>query len=416
MIKKMIRFSWTILNIIRLNVKTYKHDKKLSIGRGVRLVGNIRFKLHRNYAGFTIGSHTRITSGENTLGANMRSYIEIEDGAILEIKDNFSIYKGIKSSLLWGNPSYCKKPKVSIIMPVFNHPDYFRKSLSSAINQDYTDDYEIIVVDNNDQTDGPTSNQVIVEEFRNPKVLYYKNEKNIGMFGNWNRGIELARASFVTYCHDDDMLLPSALSRLMELQKKTGDKAIFSAYNKMDDKETIFSSGEYISKRKWGMLVSCDYYPYTLFNQFISSAGFGVGCLFSRKCLLEIGGYDSEFYPSSDYAMQAHYTFRYGSVYNCIPTFNYRVAENESLTVYDKFAEVDRHFRDCMKKHIGLPNFVLNRIIKANYNISKIKFAILWGKKYALLANRIRLSDRLIMSIVNKLLAFRRYKLSLKLR
>lgn len=164
------------------------------------------------------------------------------------------------------------------------------------------------------------------------------------------------------------------------------------------------------------MLVSCDYYPYTLFNQFISSAGFGVGCLFSRKCLLEIGGYDSEFYPSSDYAMQAHYTFRYGSVYNCIPTFNYRVAENESLTVYDKFAEVDRHFRDCMKKHIGLPNFVLNRIIKANYNISKIKFAILWGKKYALLANRIRLSDRLIMSIVNKLLAFRRYKLSLKLR
>ena len=160
---------------------------------------------------------------------------------ILEIKDNFSIYKGIKSSLLWGNPSYCKKPKVSIIMPVFNHPDYFRKSLSSAINQDYTDDYEIIVVDNNDQTDGPTSNQVIVEEFRNPKVLYYKNEKNIGMFGNWNRGIELARAPFVTYCHDDDMLLPSALSRLMELQKKTGDKAIFSAYNKMDDKrDNIF--------------------------------------------------------------------------------------------------------------------------------------------------------------------------------
>ena len=300
---------------------------------------------------------------------------------ILEIKDNFSIYKGIKSSLLWGNPSYCKKPKVSI-----NHPDYFRKSLSSAINQDYTDDYEIIVVDNNDQTDGPTSNQVIVEEFRNPKVLYYKNEKNIGMFGNWNRGIELARAPFVTYCHDDDMLLPSA----------------------------IFFSGEYISKRKWGMLVSCDYYPYTLFNQFISSAGFGVGCLFSRKCLLEIGGYDSEFYPSSDYAMQAHYTFRYGSVYNCIPTFNYRVVENESFSVYDKFVEVDRHFRNCMKKHISLPNFILNRIIKANYNISQINFAIIWGKENISLHENVRFGDKLIMYIVYKLALFRRYKLICK--
>ena len=44
---------------------------------------------------------------------------------ILEIKDNFSLYKGIKSNLLWGNLNYCKSPKVSIIMPVFNHPDYF---------------------------------------------------------------------------------------------------------------------------------------------------------------------------------------------------------------------------------------------------------------------------------------------------
>ena len=333
---------------------------------------------------------------------------------ILEIKDNFSLYKGIKSNLLWGNLNYCKSPKVSIIMPVFNHPDYFRKSLSSTINQDYTGDYEIIVIDNNDQTDGPTSNQLIVEEFKSPKVLYYKNEKNIGMLGNWNRGIELARAPFVTYCHDDDMLLPSALSRLMELQKETGDKAIFSAYNKMDDKETIFSSGEYISKRKWGMLVSCDYYPYTLFNQFISSAGFGVGCLFSRKCLLEIGGYDSEFYPSSDYAMQAHYTFRYGSVYNCIPTFNYRVVENESFSVYDKFVEVDRHFRNCMKKHISLPNFILNRIIKANYNISQINFAIIWGKENISLHENVRFGDKLIMYIVYKLALFRRYKLICK--
>ena len=91
---------------------------------------------------------------------------------ILEIKDNFSLYKGIKSNLLWGNLNYCKSPKVSIIMPVFNHPDYFRKSLSSAINQDYTGDYEIIVIDNNDQTDGPTSNQLIVEEFKsyNPQI------------------------------------------------------------------------------------------------------------------------------------------------------------------------------------------------------------------------------------------------------
>ena len=91
MIKKIIRFLWTVFNIINLNVSTFTNNKKLSINRGVRLIGNIRFKLHRNYKGFMIGHHTRITSGENTLGANMRSCIEIEDGAILEIKDNVAM-------------------------------------------------------------------------------------------------------------------------------------------------------------------------------------------------------------------------------------------------------------------------------------------------------------------------------------
>lgn len=67
MIKKIIRFLWTVFNIINLNVRTFTNNKKLSINRGVRLIGNIRFKLHRNYKGFMIGHHTRITSGENTL-------------------------------------------------------------------------------------------------------------------------------------------------------------------------------------------------------------------------------------------------------------------------------------------------------------------------------------------------------------
>ena len=64
MIKKIIRFLWTVFNIINLNVRTFTNNKKLSINRGVRLIGNIRFKLHRNYKGFMIGHHTRITSGK----------------------------------------------------------------------------------------------------------------------------------------------------------------------------------------------------------------------------------------------------------------------------------------------------------------------------------------------------------------
>ena len=84
------------------------------------------------------------------------------------------------------------------------------------------------------------------------------------------------------------------------------------------------------------------------------------------------------------------------------------------FSVYDKFVEVDRHFRNCMKKHISLPNFILNRIIKANYNISQINFAIIWGKKNISLHENVRFGDKLIMYIVYKLALFRRYKLICK--
>lgn len=331
---------------------------------------------------------------------------------ILEKKNCFTIYSNVKSNLLWGNPELCKNPKVSIIMPVYTHPTYFQIALKSAIEQNYTGNYEIIVVDNNDQGDAPTENQKIVEQFGNPKVLYYRNEKNIGLFGNWNRGIELAHAPYITYCHDDDMLLPNALTRLMEIQKQTGNKAIFSAYNTMDNNNNIIKSNRFTgNKKKWGILTRRDYYPYTLFDQFISSCGFGVGCLFSKQCLIEIGGYDPEFYPSSDYALQAHYTFRFGSVYNCIPTFNYRIAENESLKAYTLFCDVDKHFRKCMKKWLTLPDFILDRIIEANYNLSRIKYAITWGKKKETDLIPQRRSDKILIMIINKILAFKHYKL-----
>lgn len=332
---------------------------------------------------------------------------------IFDIVDNFAINKDIESKLLWGDLDRNKHPKASILMPVFSHPDYFRLSLKSAIEQDYNEEYEIVVVDNNDNWNEKSPNQEIVEELNNPKVLYYRNEKNIGMLGNWNRCIELAHANFVTYCHDDDMLLPNCLSRLMFLQKKHGDKAIFSAYNTMDDNGNITSNYKFETRTKFGVLHLKDCYEYTLYDQMLSSVGFGVGCLFAKYCLMEIGGYSQDFYPSADYALQAHYTFRYGSIYNSVATFRYRIAENESLKIYDKFADADIHFRNCMVPHICLPNFILNRINKANYNVSKIRFAIKWGHQDPSLAENIPPIDQKIIKIAKRFRSFHRYKFSL---
>lgn len=327
---------------------------------------------------------------------------------IFEYKDNFAIYSDIRSELKIGSPDKCANPVISVIMPVYKRPQYFKKALESVLDQDFTGQYEIVVVDNNTEEGEANENQRIVEAAKSDKILYYRNEKNIGMFGNWNRGIELSRGKFVTYCHDDDLLLPSALSTLFYANGGKSDRAVFASFNKIDQ------NGEFISKttlnRKLGILKPREKYKYSKFDVFLHSPGYGCGCLFSKDKLIEIGGYSEEYYPSSDYALNAVYIVKNGAFFSQIPTFNYRIAENESMTVYDKFVDVDKHFRNGIKKFIHLPNAVLDRIILANYRISKNTFAIVWGKKDPSLRQNEKISDRIIMKIMDSISRVKRYK------
>ena len=284
---------------------------------------------------------------------------------IFEIRDNFSLNADVESILQYGNPENIKDPKVTIIVPCYNHPKYLKKALLSAVNQDYQEPYEIIVVDNDDSSEY-TQNRKIVEEVNSPKILYYHNKKNIGGLGIWNRGVELARAPYVTYCHDDDMLLSNCLSILMFYQSKNGDKGIWGLRNYIDQDDHITYKTEY--KRK-GIFKPKKYIHYTIKHYFNNPTGFCVGSLFSRKKMIELGGYDVEFCPISDAAFSGLYTLRHGAILPLEPTHNYRFAENDTFNVYNEISKVSKHFRKCAQKYINCPKIILNLITEADTSV-----------------------------------------------
>lgn len=292
---------------------------------------------------------------------------------IFNKKNCFAEWAHVKSELIVGDYNKCPDPIVSIIIPCYNRPDYFKLSLLSALNQDCNFSYEIIVVDNNAQ-DVTFQNQVVVEECYSGNVFYYRNDQNIGAAGNWNRGIELARASYITFCHDDDLLLPNCLSLLMGIQRETGNKCILSAYNRIDkDGNYTFFKDALRRKKHISFLIEKPYYNYSLYDMFLSSkACNGVGCLYYRKYLLELGGFNNDFFPSFDYALHCSYTYYYGCVYNPLPTMSYRLAFGESLNCYSEFNKAGYYFRKCMMKKIHLPKFILSYISCALYNVYEI--------------------------------------------
>jgi glycosyltransferase involved in cell wall biosynthesis len=109
-------------------------------------------------------------------------------------------------------------PRVSILIPAYNLR-FFKDALSSALDQDYGN-LEIIVCDN---SRGSEIAQ-ICESLDDGRVAYVKNPRNLGFSGNFAECFKRAAGEYVKFLTDDDVLLPSCVSRMVEEFQKHGSK------------------------------------------------------------------------------------------------------------------------------------------------------------------------------------------------
>ena len=265
---------------------------------------------------------------------------------LFDYKDCFSEFRDVKSQLVLGDKDK-RSPRVSILMPVYSHFEFFEQALQSAVHQDYNDDYEIVVVDNNPIGGDITEYQKIIERADSSKIMYYRNEKNIGLFGNWNRCVELARGEYVTFLHDDDMLLSNCLTVLMEAASRHGIKLLFPEQNIINENNQIMETSVDTSKR-CGLFRLKKEYSIDLLDKYIRNRGCGVGCLYNKKSIIDLGGYNKEYDPSSDYALNIRYVEKYGAMAISECLFNYRRAVNYSYDCYDRWPDMDRFLRESI--------------------------------------------------------------------
>jgi glycosyltransferase involved in cell wall biosynthesis len=92
--------------------------------------------------------------------------------------------------------------KVTIIIPTYNRSTLLRICLESVLSQDYPN-FRIIILDNA-STDNTES---IARSFADSRITYIRNKTNIGLFGNWNRALQINTSPYLTILPDDDVLL-----------------------------------------------------------------------------------------------------------------------------------------------------------------------------------------------------------------
>ncbi len=108
-------------------------------------------------------------------------------------------------------------PLVSICIPTYNGAKYLQKALDSILTQDYPN-LEVIISD--DQSKDQTWQ--IAQKFKKSVSfpVYILAHKPNGIGSNWNNCIRNAHGAYIKFLFQDDLLLPSCITELVNIIKK----------------------------------------------------------------------------------------------------------------------------------------------------------------------------------------------------
>jgi glycosyltransferase involved in cell wall biosynthesis len=232
------------------------------------------------------------------------------------------------------------KPLVTIAITTFKRSALLIEAIHSALRQRFDKPYEIIVLDNDPASEGAPALMTAVPELSARAFRYFINGENFGVFGNFNRCIQVARGDWLTILNDDDMLDENYLDLMFrEIDQRPiidgivcnkryidnigGDYASSEAsplFKKMDWK-TLLSHlrsfagvlslasrlrGRAMVERKFKFRSVRKILPRTFF--WGAMLGNGGGFLFRRSKAIEVGGFYPEEYPSADFWFFARFS------------------------------------------------------------------------------------------------------------
>lgn len=179
------------------------------------------------------------------------------------------------------------KRKVSICIPAYNNEQHIADTIESILNQTYTE-LTLVIVD-----DCSTDKTVeVIQSFQDERVELIRNEKNLGMSGNWNKCVSQCNSEYVKLICADDILVPTCVEREIFLMEQDETIVMTTSDSSLIDDQQIrlgifpryysqgIIEGEKLAKKS---LIGMNY--------------FGMPCavMFRKRIFDMVGGFDSYF-------------------------------------------------------------------------------------------------------------------------
>ena len=156
------------------------------------------------------------------------------------------------------------KPKISIIIPVYNAEKYLDRCFESILANKY-DKLEIIPVN-----DGSKDNsQKIIEQYKEkyPDIFKPIIEENQGIGKARNNGLEQASGEYIMFIDNDDFIDNDYIMKHVKELENDDYDIIISGYKRVSDEKTLFRVildgnyrwTRYISIAPWGKMYKANF-------------------------------------------------------------------------------------------------------------------------------------------------------------
>jgi len=127
-------------------------------------------------------------------------------------------------------------PRVTVLMPVYNAERFLREAIDSILDQSFQP-LEFLIID-----DGSTdSSAEIIRSYRDPRIRFVQNTKNLGIAPTLNKGISLASCELIARMDADDISHPQRLQKQFSYMKRNPKCGLLSTWARVisEDKKFI---------------------------------------------------------------------------------------------------------------------------------------------------------------------------------
>lgn len=137
------------------------------------------------------------------------------------------------------------KKGLTVIMTTYNRCRYLEQTIKSILNQTFQD-FDFYVLDNASTDD----TEKVVRKY-SERIVYIRNEKNLGYAGNVNKAIDLCETEFLSIVHDDDIYFPTIFERELEVFQTHPEVSLVAANClKIDEEGAILEEAFFTGEEK----------------------------------------------------------------------------------------------------------------------------------------------------------------------